>query len=283
VTLQHYLSHRRRYELLISIAVVLLINATGATTEIMENLQIGGPSDWQAAWAKELTSGLAVLLLLPLLAVFLKRLNLSFANLRWRVLWHLPGYLVFFLLHIGLFSVLRMGLWSVAGESYEPGSLGWNLVYEMRKDLLVYGGIVTLLMGYEFILTRLQGEASFLAAGAGNDDGSMKPGRGQFLVKMLNREYLVRVEEIDWVESAGNYVLMHCGERSYPMRFTLVRLAAELDQRQFMRVHRTAIVNLSRVAAIREVDELRAELTSGALVPVSRTYLPELRKVLVAA
>jgi len=99
---------------------------------------------------------------------------------------------------------------------------------------------------------------------------------------MLNKEYLVRVEEIDWVESASNYVLMHCGERSYPMRGTLSGLADELNEAQFIRVHRTAIVNLKRVESLNETGDLRAQLTSGDLVPISRTYLPDLKKALTA-
>ena len=47
-----------------------------------------------------------------------------------------------------------------------------------------------------------------------------------------------------------------------------------------MRVHRTAIVNLDRVESLEEAAELRAQLTSGDLVPVSKTYLPDLRKAL---
>jgi len=277
-----------------ALLIVALIGSVGATSEIIENLRNGRPSDWQEAWAKELSSGISVLILVPLLMLFLNWLNLSFSNLRWRIGWHLPGFLLFSLLHIGLFTLIRTFLWASAGETYEPGGLGWNLLYEMRKDLLVYVGIVTLLGGYEFILNRLRGEARFLtmerptgmssasistsAASADKPDGQ----RQQFLVKMLNREFLVKVDEIDWIGSASNYVLMNCGSKSYPMRQTLSSLAEQLDPDRFMRVHRTAIVNLRQVQNLREQGDLALELDSGQTVPVSKTYLPELKQALVS-
>ena len=285
VNLQHYLQHRRFYEVVIAIAVVLLITTTGATTEIIDNLRDGAASNWRAAWAKELSSGFSVLVLLPLIALFLRRMNLNYSNLYSRAVWLVPGFVVFSLLHIGMFTLIRMVVWASAGETYRFGSLGWSLLYEMRKDLLVYVGIVSFLSGYQFILNRLQGEARFLAAGSAQSSTSPQDKgvyRRQFLVKMLNKEYLVRVEEIDWVESASNYVLMHCGERSYPMRGTLSGLADELNEAQFIRVHRTAIVNLKRVESLNETGDLRAQLTSGDLVPISRTYLPDLKKALTA-
>lgn len=283
MTVDQYLQHRRRYEVVFALMITALIVATGATSEIIENLRTGVPSNWQSAWAKELSSGIAVLLLIPAVALFLQRLNLNYSNLRRRAPWLLVGFLAFSLLHIGIFTVIRTLVWASAGETYDAGSLGWSLLYEMRKDFLTYVGIVAVLYGYEFILNRLQGEARFLARSqlpAAAEESPASAYREQFLVKMLNREYLVRVEEIDWVESASNYVLMHCGERSYPMRSTLAGLADELDQQRFMRVHRTAIVNLASVEVLKEVDELRAQLTSGELVPVSRTYFSDLKRAL---
>ncbi len=277
MNVQAYLEHRRRYEVLISLGVVALLTTLNATSKIIERWRDGLPSDWQAAWIDEASSGLAVLILIPLLVGFLRHLNLSFSNLRWRAGWLLVGFLLFSSLHIAMFSAIR---WLVQ-DSFTFGSPGLTLLYEMRKDLVTYVLIVAAIYAYQFILDRLQGEARFLAEHSeGSQDVRPADGRqrSQFLVKMLNREYLVRVDEIDWVESAGNYVLMHCGERSYPMRSTLAGLAEQLDQRQFLRTHRTAIVNLERVASLSGSGAV--ELTTGVTVPVSRTYLPRVRDAL---
>ncbi|ALO45788.1 LytTR family DNA-binding domain-containing protein [Pseudohongiella spirulinae] len=102
--------------------------------------------------------------------------------------------------------------------------------------------------------------------------------RHQFLVNMLDRSYLVKSEQIDWVQSAGNYVLLHCADRSYPMRMTLSGMVSQLDPKLFLRVHRTAIVNVSRIVAVKESGDIQLELENGTLVPVSKTYLPVLKQ-----
>jgi two-component system, LytTR family, response regulator len=61
------------------------------------------------------------------------------------------------------------------------------------------------------------------------------------------RTRVIRVDEIDWFESAGNYVRLHVGSERFLLRQTMNGLEDKLDPRQFARIHRTTIVNLSRV------------------------------------
>jgi hypothetical protein len=277
MTIATYLEHRRWVEVAAVVSTMFLVAATQTTTEVIDNLRQGLPSDWLAAAAKELTSGVAVLAMLPALVAFLRWLDPRWSNLRWRVLWHVPAFLVFSFGHILLFTLMRILIWAAAGDRYNTGPLGLGLLYEMRKDLLLYLVLVAVVGAYRFILDRLQGEAHFL----GSEEADAGPEyRDRFLVKMLDREYLVRVDQVEWIGSASNYVLLHCGGRSYPMRYTLTRLAADLDPVRFLRVHRTAIVNLDQVRAVDEGAELRVELVGGARVPVSRSGLPALRAAL---
>lgn len=172
-------------------------------------------------------------------------------------------------------------MWASTGADYEYGSLAINFLYESRKDFLNYLEIVLVIEAYRFILDRLQGEAKFLSA-QGQEPNSSKF-KQQFLVKMLDREYLVRVNEIESINSASNYVLLNCGERSYPMRQTMAALVEQLDPALFMRVHRTAIVNLTAIQSISDSSETQLLLRSGGTVPVSKTYQAELRRALEAA
>lgn len=283
MNLKHYLNHRLKYETLAVLVVLTLFAITNATTKILENIRDGETVDWLGAWASELSSIFAIFVLWPLILLFLRRLNLTLTNFRWRIFWHIPGFLIFSLLHIGLFVLLRKLLWALVGETYNFGTLGLNLLYDMRKDFLAYMGIMLSLYSYRFIITRLQGEAKFLSDSTETANDQEKPAsKTQFLVKMLNSEFLVRVEEIAWIGSASNYVLMHCGDRSYPMRQTLTRLAEQLDPTKFMRVHRTAIVNLEHVSSLQEGGELQLQLKSGETVAVSKTYLAELKQALGA-
>ncbi|WP_237132760.1 LytTR family DNA-binding domain-containing protein [Pseudohongiella sp. O18] len=276
MTLKQYLEKRRWYEVAAFVAMTTLFGLVNATSKILERVREGMSADWIPALVSELTGTLAVLPLIPLLVWFIERLNLSWSNVRWRILWHVPAAISFSLAHVALFVAMRKIFWTLAGGSYQFGPLLLGLLYEMRKGLLVYLCMVLLIVSYRFILERLQGEAGFIDAQSDPSPAF----RHQFLVSMLDRSYLVKSEQIDWVQSAGNYVLLHCADRSYPMRMTLSGMVSQLDPALFLRIHRTAIVNLSRVSALKESGELQLELTNGTLVPVSKTYLPALKQQL---
>lgn len=66
-------------------------------------------------------------------------------------------------------------------------------------------------------------------------------------VKSKDRMRLVRVEQIDWFESAGNYVRLHVGSERFLLRQTMNGLEQKLDPTQFVRIHRTTIVNVKRI------------------------------------
>ncbi len=277
MNLQYYLSHRRRFEILAVCGLLLLIIVMNATTLGIEHMRDGQGPGWMEAWATESTSVIAGGLLIPFLLKLLRRLNLSLRNLRRRILWLLPIFLGYSLIHVALFVAFRKLLWALVDSVYSFDPILLGLVYEMRKDLMAFLAIIAIYYSYNFIITRLQGEAQFLDQAEGQ---SQEHYRSQFLVKMLDREYLVRVEDIDWIKSASNYVLLNCGERHYPMRQTLKSLSEQLDPARFQRVHRTAIVNLARVQSLPDKSDASLELQTGENVPVSKTYLPQLRDAL---
>ncbi|MEQ8314621.1 MAG: LytTR family DNA-binding domain-containing protein [Gammaproteobacteria bacterium] len=256
----------------------MLIVVVNATTIGIEYERSGVGSDWIEAWATESTSLAATGILLPILFKLLEFLDLEPRSLRGRVLWLIPLFAAFSLAHIGLFVLFRKLLWSAVGDTYTFDPILLGLVYEMRKDFMAFLVIVAAFYSYRFIINRLQGEAQFLDLAEGQQQEHY---RSQFLVKMLDREYLVKTDDIDWIQSAGNYVLLNCGERRYPMRQTLKSLSEQLDPKRFQRVHRTAIVNLSRVSSLQDKGETEVELQNGEAVPVSKTYLPKLREVLI--
>jgi two-component system, LytTR family, response regulator len=101
-------------------------------------------------------------------------------------------------------------------------------------------------------------------------------------VKSGGSAFFVRPEEVDWIEAADNYVRLHVGATSHLVRESLRMLEAKLDSRMFLRVHRSAIVN---VDAIRELqpwfhgDHVMI-LRSGARLTCSRRYDERLRLML---
>ncbi|HKW11345.1 MAG TPA: LytTR family DNA-binding domain-containing protein [Gemmatimonadaceae bacterium] len=101
-------------------------------------------------------------------------------------------------------------------------------------------------------------------------------------VKANGRAFFVRTEEVDWIEAADNYVRLHAGATSHLVRESLRTLETKLDPGLFLRVHRSAIVN---VDAIRELQpwfhgDLVIILRSGTRLTCSRRYDERLRQML---
>jgi two-component system LytT family response regulator len=105
-----------------------------------------------------------------------------------------------------------------------------------------------------------------------------EPHGARFLVKSAGRVLFVGFDEIDWIESNGNYVRLHAGGRTHVMRETMSSIEHRLGGRRFARVHRTRIVNLDRVTALnaRGNGEYDVELRDGTKFPVGRAYREEL-------
>lgn len=69
-------------------------------------------------------------------------------------------------------------------------------------------------------------------------------------VKTRGKVYLLRIEEIDWIETAGNYVRLHAGGNAHLYRDSLVDFESKLDPHRFVRIHRSNIVNIDRIAQL---------------------------------
>jgi two-component system LytT family response regulator len=120
-----------------------------------------------------------------------------------------------------------------------------------------------------------------LLAGAPDASGSRAPDESaparwleRLQVPVGDRIRLVRVEDVDWIEGAGNYVRVHSGREKHLVRATLAALERELDPRRFVRIHRSAIVNVDRVRELEPYTggDYIAFLQDGRKLRVSRTY-----------
>lgn len=107
-----------------------------------------------------------------------------------------------------------------------------------------------------------------------------EPQAARFLVKSGGRVLFVGFDEIDWIESDGNYVKLHAGGRTHVMRETMSSIEQRLAGRRFARIHRTRIVNLDRVNALdaRGNGEYDVVLRDGTKFPVGRAYREELEE-----
>jgi two-component system LytT family response regulator len=115
------------------------------------------------------------------------------------------------------------------------------------------------------------------AASAG-DAGYLK----QLVIPERGRQWIVPVDEIDWIEGDTYYVRVHANGRVRLLRERLSRLESRLDPAHFHRSHRSAVVRLDRIRQIaaESAYSWTAVLASGARVPVSRERLRSLQSVL---
>ncbi|HAM70796.1 MAG TPA: DNA-binding response regulator [Verrucomicrobiales bacterium] len=94
----------------------------------------------------------------------------------------------------------------------------------------------------------------------------------RIVVKEEGRTQFLRTSEIDWIEAAGNYLVVHLGKTSHVIRDTLSGLESRLSPREFLRVSRSALVNTGRV---KELQPLAAGenvliLRDGTRIPTTR-------------
>ena len=98
--------------------------------------------------------------------------------------------------------------------------------------------------------------------------------RERLMVRSDGRLYFVRIDDIDWVEAAGNYVKLHVGRDTHLMRETMAGIEKILDSSRFLRIHRSAIVNLDRVREMQPwfSGEYTVILRDGTQLRLSRVY-----------
>jgi two-component system LytT family response regulator len=108
-------------------------------------------------------------------------------------------------------------------------------------------------------------------------DGSAQNDRRfltRFAVRDGDRFILLKTEDVNWIKSAGDYVELQARERSSLVRMTMSELEQKLDPRQFVRIHRSAIINLDSVDEIRPQDhgDYKVVLRDTTVLRLSRSY-----------
>lgn len=102
----------------------------------------------------------------------------------------------------------------------------------------------------------------------------------RLIIKSRGRVIIVLVDEIDWVEASANYVRLHLsGKDSHLFRQPISKLAKQLDSSRFVRIHRSYIVNVSRIRELQPCNsgEFIVLLRDGKELPCSRSYRNVLR------
>ncbi|MFK7848571.1 MAG: LytR/AlgR family response regulator transcription factor [Rhodothermales bacterium] len=90
------------------------------------------------------------------------------------------------------------------------------------------------------------------------------------------------VDSIDWIEAADNYICLHVGRRTYLLRSKLSDIEKQLNPKQFLRVHRSRIVNIEQIQEMQPQGsgDCILILKDGTEITSSRTYREQRRRLL---
>jgi hypothetical protein len=277
--LDRYLRHRRFWEVTMWVVGLLLSGTINSIVARMDLERRGLRFDGWEPVTWEFSSTLMMLVLVPALLAFERRVPLRLGNWRHALPWHLLGVVVFSLVHVLGMVALRHLVYGAMGSGYDFGDWPRELFYEFLKDARTYGIFLGIINLYRLLLLRLQGEARLFTAPDTGPAVEAVERPERFLVRKVGAEFLVAARDIEWLEAAENYVNLHVRGRTYPLRSTMTAIQERLDPHRFVRVHRSYIVNLDFLVQIEPLDtgDARLLLKDGTRIPCSRRYRGALR------
>jgi hypothetical protein len=239
--------------------VVMFVNATSEILEIMRN---HSSFRWWEPVLWEASSAAIIVAMAPLVGEAMRRWPLSRDGIFRFAAIHLALTIPFSLAHVAAIFVIRNVVYWLAGRAYHyfDDGMGIVLVYEWRKDVLVYAVLASVYWVHDHFRRRQAGPPPATDARIEVRDG----GAAVFLAPA----------DIFYVEAAGNYVEFHTGARTFLVRGTLAHWEAQLTQRGFARVHRSRLVNRARIASLKPTPSGDVEITldDGRILAGSRRY-----------
>jgi two-component system, LytTR family, response regulator len=104
----------------------------------------------------------------------------------------------------------------------------------------------------------------------------------RIVVRSGGRILILRIDDIDWIEAAANYVKLHVGGRTYLLRETMTRMEQQLDPERFVRIHRSTIVRVDRIRMLEPLfqGDYLVILEDGSRLPSSRGYRDNLQTLM---
>ena len=127
-------------------------------------------------------------------------------------------------------------------------------------------------------LRRAERDQGLLAAAAKREEAGPLE---RVEVKTRAGVLLLSLDEVDWIETQGNYLALHAGPQTHLIRDTLARFEGSLDPRRFVRIHRRTIVRADRVRELTPLSngDASIRLADGTELRLSRGYKARARSV----
>ena len=129
------------------------------------------------------------------------------------------------------------------------------------------------------VMSALQNLREGTAAAGITAAARPRDGDGRLFIRCDGEIHAMSPDDIFWIESDGDYVRLHVADKSRFVRMSLHKMMEKLDPANFVRIHRSTIVNLRhmRKATTALYGEYTVELTNGAKLKVSRTFVHDLK------
>jgi hypothetical protein len=223
----------------------------------------GAGDHWIEPVLWESTSAIVIVALAPLIGSAMRRWPPGADNLPAFAI-HFALTIPFALIHIlAIWLSREFAYWAVGARyGFFDDGVAITLLYEWRKDVLVYAAIAATYWTFQYVAARRRAEAE---AGGADDRIEVRDG---------GAAVFLAPGDISHVEAAGNYVEFHTASKTHLVRGTLASWEARLTARGFVRVHRSRLVNRTKIAALKPTPagDLEITLSNGGTVIGSRRY-----------
>jgi len=250
------------------IILVAVLWGTDLLAKLSVRDQTGVGKDTFRLVSEQVTSAVAVLVVVLFLVQWVKLFPLRLDAWPRSVIGHTAGSIIFAFGHFTLMVMLRIPWYALNGRTYiwrEP--FVSNLTVEYQKDIKIYIGFVIVIAAYQYYRRSKTAVAQSRA--------------DRLIVQTGGGDSVLRFEQIDYLEAARNYIAVHADGREYVVRDTMSNVMRRLRGGAFARTHRSFIVNIDKIREIRSVDaKQRIFLRSGEDLPLSRKYRDELTRII---
>jgi LytTr DNA-binding domain-containing protein len=226
------------------------------------------------------------ILTIPVLR-FIRRFSLS--RLGWGkfALIQLAAAAIFSLAQLGIYLFIAGVLFREAGQDLW-GFYKFLLANELQSSILVYFAIVASVTVYDRFFRTQTAAISPLVENVDqnghhhNLNGTTNGLLRRLSVKENGRIVLLDIDQIEWIESYGNYLFLHTPDGKHIHRETMTAIEQKLDPAEFVRIRRSAIVKVDRIRELRPIEngEFEVVLENGRLLSSTRRYKKNLESIL---
>lgn len=266
--MEQHTTRRRFGEIAFWAVLITVLWSLDLATKFLDHANSGTGPGKPLLIAEQVTSAAAAFVMVAFVTIWVRQFPLVRGQALRSTLGHLVGSIAFTVGHYLLLVLMRIAIYPLYldREYVWWGKIGANLVYEYQKDIKIYVVMVMLISAYRY--WRAQ------------ESARTGPAAKRLIVQTGSGEHLIGFEKIECLTAARNYISVFTSEREYVVRETMTNIEKRLPKDQFIRSHRSHIVNLERISEIRNTESggQVIKLRAGREVPVGRSYRDHVRE-----